>query len=73
MRVRTLQKAGAASLVFDLRNNGGGVLEDALNCIDLLCPEGTLAYAEDKDGDRTLLGSSDFGKRGRAAHGLRGE
>lgn len=57
--VRTLQKAGAASLVFDLRNNNGGVLEDALNCIDLLCPEGTLAYAEDKDGDRTLLGSSD--------------
>ena len=57
--VRTLQKAGATSLVFDLRNNGGGVLEDALNCIDLLCPEGTLAYAEDKDGDRTLLGSSD--------------
>lgn len=57
--VRTLRNAGAASLVFDLRDNGGGVLEDALNCIDLLCPEGTLAYAEDKSGKRTLLGSSD--------------
>lgn len=57
--VRTLRNAGAASLVFDLRDNGGGVLEDALNCIDLLCPEGTLAYAEDKNGQRTLLGSSD--------------
>lgn len=57
--VRTLRNAGAASLVFDLRDNGGGVLEDALNCIDLLCPEGTLAYEEDKNGQRTLLGSSD--------------
>ena len=50
--------SGATSLVFDLRDNGGGILEDAISCIDLITPEGTLAYAEDKYGNRTLLGSS---------------
>ncbi|MGN0707332.1 MAG: S41 family peptidase [Faecalibacterium sp.] len=57
--VRTLSKAGAGSLVFDLRDNGGGLLDEALRCIDLLCPEATLAYAEDRDGNRELLATSD--------------
>ena len=57
--VRSLGRSGALSLVFDLRDNGGGILEEALRCIDLLCPEATLAYAEDKNGIRTVLGSSD--------------
>ena len=56
--IRSLSAGGAASLVFDLRDNGGGLLEDAISCIDLVAPEGTLAYAEDKNGNRTLLGSS---------------
>ena len=57
--LRTLTANGAASLVFDLRDNGGGILEDAVNCIDLIAPEGTVAYAEDKNGSRTVIGSSD--------------
>lgn len=56
--LRSLTTSGATSLVFDLRDNGGGILEDAISCIDLITPEGTLAYAEDKYGNRTLLGSS---------------
>ena len=56
--LRSLTANGATSLVFDLRDNGGGILEDAISCIDLITPEGTLAYAEDKYGNRTLLGSS---------------
>ena len=56
--IRALSASGASSLVFDLRDNGGGVLEDAISCIDLIVPEGTVAYAEDKNGDRTVLGSS---------------
>lgn len=56
--LRSLTASGATSLVFDLRDNGGGILEDAISCIDLITPEGTLAYAEDKYGNRTLLGSS---------------
>ena len=57
--IRSLTQNGALSLVFDLRDNGGGILDDALRCIDLICPEATLAYAEDKNGSRTVLGSSD--------------
>ena len=56
--IRSLRANGAGSLVFDLRDNGGGLLDDAIQCIDLVAPEGTLAYAEDKNGNRTLLGSS---------------
>ena len=42
-----------------LRDNGGGVLDDAISCINLIVPEGTVAYAEDKNGNRTVVGSSD--------------
>ena len=57
--IRSLTTSGAQSLVFDLRDNGGGVLDDAISCIDLIAPEGTVAYAEDKNGNRTIIGSSD--------------
>ena len=57
--LRSLTSSGVQSLVFDLRDNGGGVLDDAISCIDLIAPEGTVAYAEDKNGERTVLGSSD--------------
>ena len=57
--LRYLTANGAQSIVFDLRDNGGGVLEDAISCIDLVAPEGTVAYAEDKNGSRTVIGSSD--------------
>ena len=52
--IRALSANGAASLVFDLRDNGGGVLDDAISCINLIVPEGTVAYAEDKNGNRTV-------------------
>ena len=56
--IRSLSASGAGSLVFDLRDNGGGLLDDAIQCIDLIAPEGTLAFAEDKNGTQTLLGTS---------------
>ena len=56
--LRSLTASGAQSFIFDLRDNGGGVLDDAISCIELVAPEGVLAYAEDKAGNRTLLGSS---------------
>ena len=56
--IRTLRNAGAASLLFDLRDNAGGLLDAALNCIDLICPEGVMAWAESKDGSQEVLGTS---------------
>ena len=57
--LRALTGSGAQSLVFDLRDNAGGILDEAISCIDLVAQEGTVAYAEDKNGNRTILGSSD--------------
>ena len=34
-------------------------LDYAISCINLIAPEGTVAYAEDKNGNRTVVGSSD--------------
>ena len=56
--IRSLSASGAGSLVFDRRDNGGGLLDDAIQCIDLIAPEGTLAFAEDKNGTQPLLGTS---------------
>ena len=57
--LRALTGSGAQSLVFDLRDNAGGILDEAISCINLVAQEGTVAYAEDKNGNRTILGSSD--------------
>lgn len=56
--VRQLQASGASSLVFDLRDNPGGLLNAAVDCVDLLAGEGPVAFAETKDGTRTELGAS---------------
>ena len=53
-----LVQGNVGYIIFDLRDNGGGILDDAISCIELVAPEGVLAYAEDKAGNRTLLGSS---------------
>ncbi|MEG0305176.1 MAG: S41 family peptidase [Oscillospiraceae bacterium] len=57
--VNDLQKQGAAALVFDLRNNAGGLLEGAVSCIDVLCPAGAIGSTEDKYGEVRSLGLSD--------------
>lgn len=57
--VNELQDQGVKALVFDVRDNAGGLLSAAVDCIDMLAPKGDLVYAEYKTGDRKLLGESD--------------
>lgn len=57
--VNTLQDGGAKGLVLDLRDNGGGLLSAATDCMDILVPRGDLVWAEYKNGERKLLGESD--------------
>ena len=57
--VEDLQNQGAKALIFDLRDNAGGQMDVAVNCIDQLVPEADIVFAEDKNGEQTLLGSSD--------------
>lgn len=50
---------GATSLIFDLRDNGGGLVSALSECLDPLLPEGVVATAEYKDGHSETLVYSD--------------
>ena len=50
---------GAASFIFDVRDNIGENLNAALVCADYCVPSGVIAQQEDKDGSITLLRMSD--------------
>lgn len=51
--VADLEGQGMTSLIVDLRNNPGGVLESVNEILDLILPEGIIVYTEDKYGNRT--------------------
>ena len=50
---------GADCLLFDVRNNGGGVLDSLENMLDPLLPEGTIATATYQDGTEQTIVYSD--------------
>lgn len=50
---------GAKALVFDVRDNGGGIVDSLADCVDPLLPEGVIATAEYKDGHSETLIYSD--------------
>lgn len=50
---------GAKAIIFDLRNNGGGLVSACSECLDPLLPEGDIAIAEFKDGSSEVICKSD--------------
>ncbi len=48
--VKALRKRGAQSLIIDLRNNPGGVLNSAVDMLAGILPDGVLVYTKDKNG-----------------------
>lgn len=54
-----LQAQGATALVFDLRDNAGGLLSAAVSCLDPLVGRGDIVYAQQKDGTQVAMGASD--------------
>lgn len=52
MALAELETSGMESLVVDLRYNGGGLLDSAVQILDDILPEGLLVYTEDKYGNR---------------------
>lgn len=50
---------GAKAIIFDLRNNGGGLVSACSDCLDPLLPEGDIAIAEFKDGSSEVICKSD--------------
>lgn len=57
--LNSLQDQGIQTLVLDLRDNRGGNLHDAMNAVDRLVGSGILAKSEDKNGEQTILYTSD--------------
>ncbi|EWM52535.1 S41 family peptidase [Ruminococcus flavefaciens] len=60
--IETLERLtsnGAKAIVFDVRDNGGGIVESLSECLDPLLPEGVIATAEYKDGHSETLVYSD--------------
>lgn len=54
-----LSDQGMEGLVVDLRNNPGGNLNTVCDMLDLVLPEGTIVYMEDKEGKRQTYSSDD--------------
>ena len=50
---------GATGIVFDVRNNPGGLLSELLKALDHLLPEGDIFVAADKAGNETVKTSDD--------------
>lgn len=53
-----LESQGMTAVVFDMRNNGGGLVDSVVKILDYLLPEGTVVYTMDKY-DKKVEYSSD--------------
>ncbi|MCR4779133.1 MAG: S41 family peptidase [Lachnospiraceae bacterium] len=55
--VEKLLKEGMTSLVIDMRDNPGGLVDVAVKMLDRLLPKGVITYTEDKYGNRSPYNS----------------
>ena len=61
--IQKLIGSGAEGIIFDLRNNLGGVLDDAVNVSDLFLDEGLIVSVKGRSGSEEIL-SSYYAKKG---------
>lgn len=57
--VQALEEQGAGALVFDMRNNGGGYVDELTEMLDALLPEGPIFRSESKNGPETVTQSDE--------------
>ncbi|MGI6161776.1 MAG: S41 family peptidase [Christensenellales bacterium] len=55
--MRDLEQRGAAGIVIDLRNNGGGLLHEAVKICDFLMPSGVITYTKGRTEDEHVYES----------------
>ena len=54
-----LKSQGMEAVIVDLRDNGGGLVDIVEEMLDYLLPEGTIFYAQDKNGVKSMVYDSD--------------
>jgi len=54
-----VESKGAESLILDLRNNGGGLVDSCINITDEFLDKGMIMYVEAKDGSRKEFNAED--------------
>ncbi|MGL5439400.1 MAG: S41 family peptidase [Filifactoraceae bacterium] len=52
-------KKGVKSFILDFRNNGGGLLDEAVKVADRILPKGTITYTKDRFGKEEFFKSTD--------------
>ncbi|MBC8571009.1 S41 family peptidase [Zongyangia hominis] len=57
--LNSMLNGGAKSLIFDVRDNGGGTIDAAAKMLDRLLPEGPIVSAVYKNGKTEVLATSD--------------
>lgn len=50
--LKELEKQDQKGLIIDLRNNGGGLLDSAVEMLDRMLPKGVVVYSKDKKGEK---------------------
>ena len=56
----SLKEQGATSLIIDIRGNGGGVVDEAIDMLEMICDKGsTLLIETNKDGEETTIESEE--------------
>lgn len=59
--VENLKNQNISSLIIDLRNNPGGLLNTATNLIDTFLSEGVITYTENKNGEKNYIYATEGG------------
>lgn len=57
--IKDLNEQGMEKMIVDLRDNPGGNLSTVCEMLDLILPEGTIVYTEDKNNVREVITSDD--------------
>ena len=54
--IRAVKRAGATSIILDLRDNGGGLVFEAIGVASQFIPEGKTIYLYEEKGQRSASG-----------------
>ena len=60
--IESLKSQGMKKLIVDLRGNPGGLLDQVVDMLDYILPEGLVLYTEDKNGNREEYYAKDPGE-----------